>query len=628
MRKTGKAILAAVMCLYLAEPFATAHAQSTQPEAAPATGGHAVTAHGTPKYGPDFQHFDYVNPDAPKGGEIKLATYGGFDSLNPFILRGSVAAGASLPFDTLTVESGDEVLTRYGLLAETITVAEDRSWVRFTLRPQARFHDGAPVTADDVVWSFETLRDKGHPLYRTYYADVVKAEKTGERAVTFTFRDGGNPELPVIMGQLPVLPKHVFEGDGNGVRDFASTTLDPIVGSGPYRITEVQPGHSLVFERVTDWWAKDLPVNRGRYNFDRIRFDYYRDLDVVFEAFKAGAIDFRVEHSSKNWVTGYDVPAVRDGHIVREEIKHQDPQGMQAFVFNSRRPIFADRKVREALNHLFDYEWTRANLSYGLFQRTKSFFSNSELASAGLPSPEELKLLEPFRGKVPEEVFTKPFAPPQTDGSGNIRPNLRTALALLKEAGWELKGNKLLNAKTGEPMRFEILLVQPDMDRIVQPFVRNLERAGIEAAIRVVDTAQYQNRIDRYDFDMVIQRILQSTSPGNEQRDYWQSARADQPGSRNLAGIKDPVVDALIDTIIQAPDRESLITATRALDRVLLWGWYVIPQWHDDVRRVAYWNRFSHPAVAPKYGLAFTDTWWVDPDKNAKLANTARRAAP
>ncbi|WP_448204105.1 extracellular solute-binding protein [Azospirillum sp. sgz302134] len=609
----GATMLAAVFGLSLLAP-AAAFAD---------TAGHAVTGHGTPKYGPDFKHFDYVNPDAPKGGEVKLATYGSFDSLHPFILRGSPAGGASLPFETLTVGSSDEVLTQYGLLAETITVADDRSWVAFTLRPQARFHDGTPVTADDVIWSFETLRDKGHPVYRSYYADVTKAEKTGERTVRFTFRNGDNPELPVIIGQLPVLPKHAFDG-----KDFASTTLEPIVGSGPYKVAEVQPGRSVVYQRVTDWWGKDLPVNRGRYNFDRIRFDYYRDLDVAFEAFKAGAVDVRQEHSSKNWVTGYDVPAVRDGHIVREEIKHQDPQGMQGFVFNSRRPIFADRRVREALNYLFDYEWTRANLSYGLFQRSKSFFSNSELAATGLPSPEEAKLLEPFKGKVPEEVFTKPFEPPKTDGSGNIRQNLRTALGLLKEAGWELKGNKLVNAKTGEPMRFEVLLVQADMERIVQPFVRNLERAGIGAGIRVVDTAQYQNRLDQFDFDMIVQRMPQSLSPGNEQRDYWQSAKADQPGSRNLAGIKDPVVDALIDRLIQAPDRDGLVTASRALDRVLLWGWYVIPHWHDDVRRVAYWNRFSHPAVAPKYGFAFVDTWWVDPEKNAKLASTARRTGP
>ncbi|RUQ75258.1 ABC transporter substrate-binding protein [Azospirillum doebereinerae] len=593
------------------------------PLAAQEGGSHAIALHGTPKYGPDFQHFDYADPNAPKGGEVKLMAMGGFDNLNPFILRGQTAAGATLVFETLTVGSSDEAVTEYGLLAESIAVAEDRSWVSFTLRPQARFNDGKPVTADDVIWSFQTLKEKGHPIYRTYYADVVKAEKTGERTVKFSFKGTDNAELPVIMGQLPVLPKHVFD-----TRPFESTTLEPLVGSGPYVVAEVQPGRSITYQRVADWWGKDLPLNRGRYNFDRLRYDYYRDLDVGFEAFKAGAFDFRLENSSKNWTTGYNVPAVKDGQIVREELKHQDPQGMQAFVLNLRRPVFQDRRVREGLNYLFDYEWTRTNLSYGLFQRTKSYFANSELASSGPPSPAELALLEPFRGKIPDEVFTTPFEPPKTDGSGNIRANLRTALGLFKEAGWELKNNKLTNVKTGEPFRFEFLLVQADMERIVQPFLRNLERAGIEAGIRVVDTAQYQNRTDNFDYDVIIERFPQSLSPGNEQRDYWESSRADLPGSKNSIGIKDPAVDALVEKVIAAPDRDSLIAATRALDRVLLWNWYVIPHWHDSVYRVAYWNRFSHPAVAPRYGLGFTDLWWVDPEKNAKLASSPRRTGP
>ncbi len=593
------------------------------PLAAQDRGSHAIALHGQPKYGPDFQHLDHVDPKAPKGGEVKMMAFGGFDNLNPFILRGQTAAGSSLVFQTLTTGSGDEAITEYGLLAESIAVADDRSWVSFTLRPQARFSDGTPVTADDVIWSFEMLREKGHPIYRTYYADVTKAEKTAERTIKFSFRGTDNAELPIIMGQLPVLPKHVFDK-----RDFAATTLEPLIGSGPYTVAEVQPGRSITYQRVADWWAKDLPINRGRYNFDRLRFDYYRDLDVAFEAFKAGAFDFRVENSSKNWTTGYNVPAVKDGLIVKEELKHQDPQGMQAFVFNLRRPIFQDRRVREALNYLFDYEWTRANLSYGLFQRTKSYFANSELASSGLPSPAELALLEPFRGKVPDEVFTKPYEPPKTDGSGNIRQNLRTALGLLKDAGWDLRDNKLTNLKSGEPFRFEILIAQADMERIIQPFLRNLERAGIAATIRVVDTAQYQNRTDHFDFDMTIERFPQSLSPGNEQRDFWESSRADLPGSRNTIGIKDPVVDALVEKLIAAPDREALIAATRALDRVLLWNWYVIPHWHDNVYRVAYWNRFSHPTVPPKYGLGFPDSWWVDPEKNARLASSARRTAP
>ncbi|SMH52693.1 extracellular solute-binding protein [Azospirillum agricola] len=594
----------------------------TGPLAAQEGGSHAIALHGKPKYGPDFQHLDHADPNAPKGGEVKLMAFGGFDNLNPFILRGQTAAGAGLVFETLTTSSGDEAITEYGLLAESIALADDRSWVSFTLRPQARFSDGKPVTADDVLWSFQTLKEKGHPHYRTYYADVVKAEKIGERTVKFTFRSTDNAELPIIMGQLPVLPKHIFDS-----RPFESTTLEPLVGSGPYTVVEVQPGRSITYQRVADWWGKDLPINRGRYNFDRLRYDYYRDLDVAFEAFKAGAFDFRLENSSKNWTTGYNVPAVKDGQIVREELKHEDPQGMQAFVFNIRRPVFQDRRVREGLNYLFDYEWTRANISYGLFQRTKSYFANSELAATGLPSPAELALLEPLRGKIPDEVFSKPYEPPKTDGSGNIRANLRTALGLFKEAGWDLKNNKLVNAK-GEPLRFEILLVQADMERIVQPFLRNLERAGIEASIRVVDTAQYQNRTDNFDYDMIIERFPQSLSPGNEQRDYWESSRADLPGSRNSIGIKDPAVDTLVEKLIAAPDREALIAATRALDRVLLWSWYVIPHWHDNVYRVAYWNRFSHPPVAPKYGLGFPDAWWVDPEKNARLASSARRTAP
>lgn len=612
MRLRTGTILAAIFGLALSG--APAGAETTS---------HALSLHAKPLLGPDFKNLPYVNPDAPKGGEVKMMAFGGFDNLNPYILRGQAAAGAGLVFETLTTSTGDETTSEYGLIAESITLADDNSWVAFTLRPQARFNDGTPITPDDVIWSFQTLREKGHPLYRTYYADVTKAEKTGERTVRFTFKGTDNAELPVIMGQLPVLPKHVFEK-----RDFAATTLEPLIGSGPYRVVDVQPGRSITYERVKDWWGKDLPINRGRYNYDRIRYDYYRDLDVAFEAFKAGAFDFRLENSSKNWVTGYNVPAVKDGFIVKEELKHQDPQGMQAFAFNLRRPLFQDRRVREGLNYLFDYEWTRANLSYGLYKRTKSYFANTELAAEGLPGPAELKILEPYRGRIPDEVFTKPFEPPSTDGSGNIRQNLRTALGLFKEAGWDLKNNKLVNGKTGEPMKFEFLLAQADMERVIQPFLRNLERAGIEATIRIVDTAQYQNRTDNFDFDVVIERLPQSLSPGNEQRDYWNSARADLPGSRNTMGIKDPVIDELVEKLIQAPDRETLIATTRALDRVLLWGWYVIPHWHDSVYRVAYWNRFSHPAVVQKYSLGFLDSWWIDPEKNARLASTARRTAP
>jgi len=585
--------------------------------AGPATaeGVHGLSLYGPPKYPADFKHFDYVKPDAPKGGEIRLSAIGSFDSLNPFILRGQPAANSALPFETLTEGSSDEPFSEYSRLAESIEVAPDRSWVAFALRPQARFADGTPVTAEDVIWSFETLKEQGHPHYRMYYANVAKAERIGERTVKFTFSGPPNRELPLIMGQLPVLPKHWFTKE----RPFNATTLEAIPGSGPYQVAEVQAGRMIAYRRVKDWWGESLPINKGRFNFETIRLDYYRDADVAFEAFKAGATDFRLENSSKNWATGYDVPPVKDGRIVRETIKHSDPQGMQGFVFNTRRPLFQDRTVRQALGLLFDFEWTQTNLMYGQYTRTTSFFSNSDLAADGPPSAAELALLDPYRGREPEELFSQAFEPPKTDGSGTIRQNQRTALELFKKAGWELREGKLVNAASGQPLSFEILLDQPIFERIVQPYVRNLNRAGISATIRMVDSAQYQNRIDGFDYDMIIGTMPQSLSPGNEQRDYWSSASADEKGSRNLAGVRDPVVDALVARLIEAPDREALVAACRALDRVLLWGWYVIPQWHADSHRVAYWNRFGHPGTPARYGLPYESTWWVDGARDAAL---------
>jgi microcin C transport system substrate-binding protein len=588
-------------------------AAAASPAAAGGVTGLAL--YGTPKYAADAGHLDYADPAAPKGGDLRLAVVGGFDNLNPFILRGQAAAGAAMAFQTLTEGTSDEPFSEYGLLAETIEVAPDRSWVAYTLRPEARFNDGTPVTVEDVIWSFETLRDQGHPQYRLYYANVAKAEQTGPGTVRFTFTGSTNRELPFIMGELPVLPKHFFSKD----RPFNATTLTPLVGSGPYEVAAVDAGRSISYRRVKDWWGKDLPFSHGRYNFDTIRYDYYRDADVAFEAFKAGAVDFRVENSAKNWVTGYDIPAVADGRIVREEIKHQDPQGMQGFFFNTRRPLFQDRQVREALAWLFDFEWTRTNLMYGQYQRTTSFFANSELAAGGPPTAAEQAILEPYRGREPDPVFSQAFQPPTTDGSGNIRQNLRTALDLLARAGWTLRDGRLVNQASGQPLNFEILIDQPIMDRIVQPYFRNLSRAGITATVRLVDSAQYQNRLNNFDFDMIIETVPQSLSPGNEQREYWTSAAAGQEGSRNLAGVRDPVVDALVDRLIAAPDRETLVATTRALDRVLLWNWYVIPQWHNERHNVAYWNRFGHPATPAKYGLPFDSTWWVDNAKDAAL---------
>lgn len=580
---------------------------------------HGMALHGEPKYKADFQHLDYVNPDAPKGGEIHVAEIGGFDSINPYILKGEQAAGTGFVYETLMEGTLDEAGSAYGLIAESISYPEDRSSVTFVLRKEAKFDDGKPVTAEDVIWSFETLKTKGHPFYRSYYRDVSKVEKTGERQVTFTFAHAGNTELPLIMGQLPVLPQHDWV-----TKKIEETTLEKPLGSGPYRVESIDPGRSLTLARVKDWWGANLPINKGRYNFDRIRYDYYRDATVAIEAFLAGRYDFRLENIAKAWATAYDAPVVKNGLVKKEEIKNQLPSGMQAFVYNTRRPLFADPKVREALAYAFDYEWSNKNLAFGSYKRTRSYFDNSELAATGLPSPEELALLEPYRKNLLERVFTGKYNPPKTDGSGNNRDNMRKATEILKSAGWETKGAALVNAK-GEAMQFEILVDSPTFERWIQPFMRNLEKLGIKTTLRIVDTAQYQNRFNDFDFDMTINVFPQSLTPGNEQIDFWSSTKADIKGSRNLPGIKSPVVDALIEKIIHAKDRKELITATRALDRVLQWNFYVIPQWHTDVFRIATWDMFGRPAVNPPYGLPVVDAWWIDDAKAAKISAARKK---
>lgn len=575
----------------------------------PAAGpGHGLSIHGDLKYGPGFPHFAYVDPAAPRGGDVRLAATGTFDNLNPFILKGVPAAGIATTFDTLTVAAADEPASEYGLVAETIETPPDRAWVAFTIRAAARFHDGSPMTVEDVIWTFDTLRTKGHPLYRSYYGAVASVEKTGPRTVRFTFKPGDNRELPVIVGQLPVLSKVYWGG-----RDFTKTTLEAPLGSGAYRVDALEPGRSITYRRVRDYWAAALPVNVGRDNFDTIRYDYYRDGTVALEAFKAGAYDFRPEDSAKNWARGYDVPAVRDGRIRKELIPNEVPTGMQGFVYNTRRPIFRDPRVRAALATAFDFEWSNAHLFYGAYTRTRSYFSNSELASRGLPGEAERAVLAPFRARVPDEVFTREYRPPSTE-PGGLRPNLIGALGLLKQAGWVVRDMRLVNAETGEPLTFEVLIDDPNWERITLPFVKNLQRFGVAARVRTVDSAQYEYRLKQFDFDMTVAVFPQSLSPGNEQVDYWASVAADTPGSRNLAGVRDPVVDRLIEQLIAAPDRAALVARTRALDRVLLWGHYVIPHWHITAFRVAYWNRFGRPTTSPKYGLGF-DTWWVDPRK-------------
>jgi len=575
---------------------------------------YGIAMHGDLKYGPEFSHFDYADPAALKGGEARMSAIGTFDNLNPYILKGVAANGLGNVFETLMASSFDEAFSQYGLIAETIETPPDRSSVTFTLRQEARFHDGTPITANDVVFSFNILMEHGHPFYRAYFGSVEKVEQLAERKVKFTFAPGDNRELPLIIGNgLPILPKAYWAG-----KDFTKTTLDPPMGSGPYKIDSLDPGRTITYHRVADYWGAHLPVNVGRYNFDTMRYDYYRDQTVALEAFKAGAYDFRLENASKVWATGYNFPALKRGLVIREEIPNQQPTGMQAFIFNTRRPIFKDPKVREALAEAFDFEWTNRNLFFDAYTRTKSYFSNSELASSGLPSGDELVLLEEFSGQVPPEVFSSEYAPPTSQREGGMRANLREARRRLEKAGWVLKDDQLVNAETGTPLAFEILLSNPQFERVAAPFRKNLERLGIDARIRTVDSSQYEKRIEDFDFDMIVGGAGQSLSPGNEQRDYWSSKTADILGSRNTIGIKDPVIDELIERVIAAPDRKTLITHTRALDRVLLWGHYVIPHWHIQAYRVAFWNKFSQPAVTPKYALGF-NFWWIDPEKEAVL---------
>jgi len=568
---------------------------------------HGLSLHGDLKYDPDFAHFEYVNRDAPKGGEMRLAGIGTFDSLNPFILRGTAPSGMGMTFDTLTVQSLDEPFSEYGLVAKSVQVPADHSWVAFALRPEARFHDGSPITAEDVAFSLEILKARGHPFYRAYYANVAKAEIIGPHQITFHFSGPENRELPLIIGQMPVLSKAYWQD-----REFDRTSLDVPLGSGPYQVAAMDAGRSITYERVPDYWGADLPVNLGRNNVDRYRYEYFRDVNVALEAFKAGQYDFRQENVARLWATGYDGPALRQGRILMEEIPHELPTGMQGFVFNTRRPFFRDPLVREALSLVFDFEWSNQNLFHDAYTRTRSYFSNSELASTGLPSPAELELLTPHQEFLPERVFTQEYQPALTDGSGNIREQMRAALDLLAKAGWEIspKDRKLRHTTGGEAMEFEILLNDSVFERVCLPYARNLERLGITARVRTVDATQYQNRINDFDFDMTVHVFPQSLSPGNEQRDFWSSEAASIPGSRNIAGVRDPVVDKLVDLVISAPDRASLITRTRALDRVLLWGHYVVPHWHSRVFRVAYWDKYEKPEITPKYGLAL-DAWWA-----------------
>ena len=581
---------------------------------------HAIAMHGTAKYAPDFKHLDYVNPNAPRGGLMRLGAMGGFDNFNGFIVKGEAADGLGRLYDSLTTSSADEAFTRYGLVAQTMEMPDDRSWIIFNLRPEARFHDGKAITADDVIWTFNTLIKKGAPQFRFYYAGVAKVEALSPRRVKFTFRkDTKNRELPLIVGEMAILPKHYWKD-----RDFSKTTLEPPLGSGPYEIETFTAGRSITYKRRNDYWAKDLPIKRGRHNFERIRHDYYRDATVWVEAFKGGELDLRNENISKIWATGYNIPAVETGLIKKEGIKHQRTSAIQGYVYNLRRDLFKDRRVRAALAYAFDFEWSNRSLFYSLYTRTRSYFDNSELSARGLPKDEELALLNKYKDKLPPEVFTTEYKPPATKGDGRIRSNLRVADRLLKEAGWVIKGKDRVHKETGQKLSFELLLVSPAFERVSLPFAKNLERLGITMRVRTVDTAQYIRRMETFDFDMVTMIWGQSLSPGNEQLSFWGSRSAKTPGGRNYIGIEDPVVDDLINAVIAAPDRKALVNRTRALDRVLQWGHYLIPHFYSDIDRLIYWNKYQRPKVTPTQG-AQLDTWWYDPAQ-AQATEKAKKA--
>ena len=579
-----------------------------------ASAAHGLSLFGDLKYGPDFAHFEYVDPNAPKGGLLHLATVDTYSTLNPFTLKGTSAAGAGLPFESLLEGSADEADAVYGLVAQSVALASDRRSVRFVLRPEARWHDGTPITARDVAFSFEILTTEGHPAYANQLAGVDRVETTGDREVTFHLADPDNRKLPLIVGGLSIVSEAYYRD-----RAFGETTMDPPLGSGAYRIAKVDPGRSVTYERVADYWGDKLPNNVGRYNFETVVYDYYRDRTVLVEALKAGEFDVHEEFTSKVWATQYDIPAVEEGWLIKDVLKDNTPSGVQAFFFNTRLPKFQDRRVREAFAYAFDFEWLNKNQFYGLYDRMASYFENSELAARGLPSEAELALLDPHRGAVPEEVFTKAFVPPATDGSGNNRSNLRAARALLDEAGWVTKERKLVNAKTGEPMTVEFLYFEPTFERIYAAFARSLERLGVGVTLRLVDGAQYEERLKTHDFEITTIRFVFSLSPGAELNSYFASSTVDQVGSFNIAGIDDPVVDALIAEVAAATDRPSLIAATRALDRVLLWGHYMIPQWYKGAHHLVYWNKFDRPALKPRYARGIIDTWWVDREKDDAL---------
>ena len=594
------------------------------PASATISESHGYAQFGTLKYPASFSHFDWVNPDAPKGGTLRIMASGTFDTLNPYTFKGSspistahfLQYGANELNEPLMVgtgaydPSGDEPASSYGLIARSVEYSEDRSWVVFNLRPEARFHDGKPITAYDVAFSYRLLRNDGHPQYRTNLQEVKRVDILGRHRIRFVFKRTGNPLLILRLGELPVLPQHYWKD-----RDFKSTTFEAPLGSGPYRIVQVVPGRRLVFERVKDWWGKDLPVNRGKYNFDRVEVEFYRDNHVAFEAFKAGEFDFYIENQAKNWSNGYRFPAVTRGDVVRAEIPHQIPTQTQALFMNTRRELFSDRRVREALGLMFDFEWTNRTLFNNAYVRAASYYPNSEFSATGKPEGAEWLLLSPHRDKLPARLLTEPLTQPVTDGRGIPRETLRRALGLLADAGWKPSGQELRNAR-GQRLEFEIMLVNPSLERILQPYIANLASIGIRANLRTVDRAQYKQRLDQFDYDMILLTLPQNLSPGLEQSLYFHSSQVNIKGGKNYAGVNDPVVDEMIDKLLSAQTRDEQIAATRALDRVLLWQHYSIPNWYINYHRLAYRNRFAF-VTTPPYTLGLR-TWWLKPTENAR----------
>jgi microcin C transport system substrate-binding protein len=586
---------------------------------------HGLSLFGDLKYPAGFKHFDYVNTGAPKGGVVRMSAFGTFDNFNIVVgaVKGAIAVGIDEIYDRLMASSLDEVSSEYGLLAEAVSHPADFSAVTYRLRGNAKWHDGSPITVDDVLFSFESFKTH-HPFFSAYYRHVVKAEKTGEREVTFVFDSPGNRELPQIVGQLTVIPKHWWEGTDKAgkKRDIAGGTLEPPLGGGAYRLKEFVAGRTLVYERAANYWGKDLNINLGRDNFNELRFEYFRDSTVAIEAFKADVLDWRSENSAKNWATAYDFPAIKDKRVVREEFPITSSGGMQAFAFNTRRDKFADPRVRRAFNFALNFEDLNKQIFFDQYKRVKSYFEGMELASSGLPEGAELAILESVRDKVPPEVFTTVYTNPTSGDTEAIRGNLREATRLFREGGYEVRNRRLVNAKTNEPMSVEILIERPEWERIVLPYRPSLERLGVQMSLRLVDDAQYENRLRQWDFDMIVVTWGQSLSPGNEQRNYWGSQAADQAGSRNYVGIKNPAIDTLIDRVIFAKSRDELVAATKALDRVLLWNHYVVPQWTYGKARTARWDRYGRPDPLPKYGAsAFPTVWWWDAGKAAKAGS-------